>query len=97
MCATKVAWSDPLGRFVHYAGVVDTDVKPGSRLWMILLGIAGVVVVVLSWKVPEPEQSSTNPAQRVDAGSISLAQCAKENVPAPNYGARTMSYTACVN
>ncbi len=64
---------------------------------MILLGIAGVIVVVLSWKVPEPEQSSTNPAQRIDAGSISLAQCAKEHVPAPNYGARTMSYSACVN
>ena len=64
---------------------------------MTFLGIAGVIVVVLSWKVPEPAQTSTNPAQRVDAGSISLAQCARENVPAPNYGARTMSYSACVN
>ena len=62
---------------------------------MYLLAAAGVAVVIASWTVPEPEPSNPNPTQRVE--QISLAQCAKQDVPAPNYGARTMGYTTCVN
>ena len=74
---------------------VDNDVRPGSRLWMFLLAIAGVGVVVLSWAVPEPQPSTPNPAQRIEP--IPLAQCAKQDGPTPNYGVRTMGYTTCLN
>ena len=74
---------------------VERDVRPGTRLWMVLLAIAGFVVVILSWTVPEPEPSNPNPTRRVEP--ISLAQFAQDIPPAPNYGARTVDYTTCVN
>ena len=78
-------------------GYVDNDVKPGSRLWVFLLAAAGVAVVILSWTVPEPQPSNPNPTPAQRAEQISLAQCAKQEAPAPNYGARTIGYTTCVN
>ena len=58
------------GCFVDYADPVERDVRPGTRLWMVLLAIAGFVVVILSWTVPEPEPSNPNPTRRVEPISL---------------------------
>ena len=59
-----------------------------------MLGAAAVAVVIVSWRVPEPEQSSPNPAQRVLP--ISYTQCAKQDSPPPNYGTRGLVNTTCM-
>lgn len=62
---------------------------------MAVLAAAGLAVVILSWTVPEPEPSNPNPTRRVEP--VTLAQCAQQAPPAPNYGARTMDYTTCLH
>lgn len=60
----------------------------GRAVWVALTALAAVVVVVLSWSVPEPESPDT-PAQRIE--NISYTQCAAPEVAPPIYGARSLS------
>jgi hypothetical protein len=48
--------------------------------------LAAVVVVVLSWRVPEPEGHGTDPAQRIE--NISYMQYVPQPALPPNYGTR---------
>ena len=54
-------------------------------LWIGLTALAAVVVVLLSWSVPEPESPDT-PAERVE--NISYTQCVARAESPPSYGAR---------
>ena len=60
----------------------------GRAVWIALTALVAVVVVVLSWSVPEPE-SQDAPAQRIE--NISYTQCAAPAVAPPIYGARSLS------
>lgn len=61
---------------------------PVRGIWMYLMGAAAVVVVILSWMVPEPQQQP-GPQRRVEP--IAYTACA-EQAP-PNYGTRALSST----
>lgn len=78
---------------------VDPDEAPGRRLWTYLLALAGVVVVTLSWMVPEPPPApARGPEHRIEP--ISYTQCSDslthEALPyGPlNYGSRSLSYSS---
>ncbi len=61
------------------------DAKPlGRRIWIALAALSGVAVVVLSWRVPEPE---TRPTPR-QVENMSYLKYTPQQVPPPNYGAR---------
>ena len=65
------------------------DVKAFARkLWIALAMAAGVVVVVLSWRVPEPETHQPTKSPLVENASY-MRLVPQEVAPAPNYGART--------
>jgi len=51
--------------------------------------MAAVAVVILSWKVPEPENRRPSSTQSVE--NISYLQCAPQYVAPPSYGTRTES------
>jgi hypothetical protein len=57
---------------------------PGRRIWITLAAVAGVVVVVLAWRVPEPE-SGPNP-RRVE--NMSYLKYTPQQAPPVNYGGR---------
>ena len=66
---------------------VTLDAKTLGRRILIALSVpAAVVVVVLSWRVPEPEGHGTEPAQRIE--NISYMQYVPQPALAPNYGTR---------
>ncbi len=66
------------------------DAKTFARkLWVPLAVVAGIVVVFLSWRVPEPETHGPRPSPLVDTVSYMQLVPAQEVAPAPNYGART--------
>ncbi len=52
----------------------------GRGIWMFLLAAAAVVVVILSWMVPEPAQH-TETVQRIEP--ISYTSCVEQP---PSYG-----------
>lgn len=58
------------------------------RLWVALAVVAGIVVVVLSWRVPEPATHAPTKSPLVENASY-MKLVPPENVPAPSYGART--------
>lgn len=58
------------------------------KLWIALAVTAGVVVVFLSWRVPEPETHRPTQSPLVENASY-LKLVPQEVAPAPNYGART--------
>jgi hypothetical protein len=60
----------------------------GRAIWVALTALAAVVVVVLSWSVPEPESQDT-PAQRIE--NISYTPCAAPEVAPLSYGSRSLS------
>lgn len=70
---------------------VTPDAKPsgplgpiGRRIWIALAAAAGVTVVILSWRVPEP-QSPASPRQ---VENMSYLKYTPQQAPPPNYGAR---------
>ena len=82
-------------------GVVFTPVRPefirlarvtpmtlGRKIWIALGVLSAVVVVFLSWRVPEPESPRTAPVQRIDNLSHMKAVPRELVAPPPNYGAR---------
>ena len=77
----------PLGKLrISLARV--TPMTLGRAVWVALTALAAVVVVVLSWSVPEPESQDT-PTQRIE--NISYTQCAAPEVAPLIYGARSLS------
>lgn len=56
----------------------------GRRIWIALAAAAGVAVVILSWRVPEP-QTHQSPRQ---VENMSYLKYTPQQVPPPNYGAR---------
>lgn len=59
---------------------------PARGIWMYLMGAAAVVVVILSWMVPEPPQQ---PGLEHRVEPIAYTACA-DQAP-PNYGTRALS------
>lgn len=59
------------------------------KIWIALAVVAGIVVVVLSWRVPEPETHQPTRSPLVENASY-MRLVPQEQVPSPpNYGART--------
>lgn len=58
------------------------------KLWIAFAAVAGVVVVILSWRVPEPETHGPTKSPLVENASY-MKLVPQEVAPAPNYGART--------
>lgn len=73
----------------HYAVGVHFDARALARkLWIVFAVAGGVAVVILSWRVPEPETHSPTKSPLVE--NASYMKLVPQNVaPAPNYGART--------
>jgi hypothetical protein len=68
---------------------VHLDAKAFARkLWIALAMVTGVVVVVLAWRVPEPETHQPTKSPLVENASH-MRWVPQEVAPAPNYGART--------
>ncbi|MFM9032837.1 MAG: hypothetical protein ACKOQ4_00850 [Mycobacterium sp.] len=61
----------------------------GRRIWVSLCAAGAIGVVILAWRVPEPETHGPDRSQRVE--NVSYMQCAQQ-APAPSYGARTLDY-----
>lgn len=72
--------------FIRLARV--TPMTLGRKIWIALGALSAVVVVFLSWRVPEPESPRTAPAQRIDNLSHMKAVPRELVAPPPNYGAR---------
>ena len=72
--------------FIRLARVTLDAKTLGRRILIALTVLAAVVVVVLSWRVPEPESHGTDPAQRIE--NISHMQYVPQREPPPNYGTR---------
>ena len=72
--------------FIRLARV--TPMTLGRKIWIALGVLSAVVVVFLSWRVPEPESPRTAPVQRIDNLSHMKAVPRELVAPPPNYGAR---------
>jgi hypothetical protein len=60
------------------------------KLWIALAVVAGIVVVVLSWRVPEPETHPPTQSPLVENASYMRLVPPAQQVPSPpDYGART--------
>lgn len=59
------------------------------KIWVALAIAAGVVVVVLSWRVPEPETHPPTKSPLVENASYMKLAPPEAPSPAPDYGART--------
>lgn len=66
------------------------DVRDFARkVWVALAVVAGIVVVALSWRVPEPETHQPTKSPLVENASY-MRLVPPEQVPSPpDYGART--------
>ncbi len=59
------------------------------KVWIALAVVSGIVVVVLSWRVPEPENHQPTKSPLVENASY-MRLVPQEQVPSPpDYGART--------
>lgn len=58
------------------------------KIWVALAVVAGIVVVFLSWRVPEPETHAPTKSPLVENASY-MKLVPQQVAPAPNYGART--------
>ena len=74
------------GFFTILEGVTLKAKPLRRRIWVILCGFAAVGVVVLAWRVPEPQ---THTPDRRQVENVSYMQCA-QHAPVPSYGARTL-------
>jgi len=70
---------------------VHFDVRAFARkLWIALAVVTGIVVVVLSWRVPEPETHQQTKSPLVENASYTRLVPQEQQVPSPpDYGART--------
>jgi hypothetical protein len=70
---------------------VHFDAKALARkLWIALAMLAGVVVVGLSWRVPDPETHQPTTSPLVENASYMRLSPQQEQRPSPpDYGART--------
>ena len=60
------------------------------KIWIALAVVAGIVVVVLSWRVPEPETHQPTRSPLVENASYMRLVPPEQQVPSPpDYGART--------
>lgn len=59
------------------------------RIWVSALLMAAVAVVILSWRVPEPQNQRPSSTQSVE--NISYLRCAPQYVAPPSYGTRALS------
>ncbi len=71
--------------FIRLARVTPDARTLGRRIWIALAALAAVAVVILSWRVPEPETHG-DPTRRVE--NVSHMKYTPQQVPPPNYGAR---------
>jgi hypothetical protein len=62
-------------------------VNVGRRIRVAVLATAAVAVVLLSWRVPEPDPP---PASTRPIDNVSYLQCAPQFTAAPNYGTRSL-------
>lgn len=79
-----VVWSCVRGLFIRLARVTPDAKSLGRRIWIALAAAAGVGVVVLSWRVPEPVN---RPSPR-QVENMSYLKHTPQQLPPPNYGAR---------
>ena len=77
------------GLFITLAAVLRDAKTLGRRIWISALLMAAVAVVILSWRVPEPENQRPSSTQSVE--SISYLRCASQYVAPPSYGTRALS------
>jgi len=77
------------GLFITLAAVLRDAKTLGRRIWISALLMAAVAVVILSWRVPEPENQRPSSTQSVE--NISYLQCAPQYVAPPSYGTRALS------
>ena len=70
--------------FIRLARVTPDAPPLGRRIWVALAAAAGVAVVILAWRVPEPE-IRPNPRQ---VENMSHLKYTPQQAPPPNYGAR---------
>ena len=75
--------------FTTMAAVLRDTTTLGRRLWVSVLLMAAVAVVILSWRVPEPENQRPSSTQSVE--NISYLRCAPQYVAPPSYGTRALS------
>ena len=75
--------------FTTLAAVLRDATTLSRRIWVSALLMAGVAVVILSWRVPEPENQRPSSTQSVE--SISYLRCASQYVAPPSYGTRALS------
>jgi hypothetical protein len=60
------------------------------KIWTALAVVAGIVVVVLSWRVPEPETHQPTRSPLVENASYMRLVPQEQQIPSPpDYGART--------
>lgn len=71
--------------FIRLERVTPDARTIGRRIWIALAALAAVAVVIVSWRVPEPE-SNGDPRRRVE--NVSYMQYTPQQAPPPNYGAR---------
>lgn len=60
----------------------------GRKIWIALAALGGIAVVVLSWRVPEPETHRGTPSQQFENISYMQVVTQPPVAPPPNYGAR---------
>ena len=59
------------------------------RIRISALLMAAVAVVILSWRVPEPENQRSSTTQSVE--NVSFMRCAPQYVAPPSYGTRALA------
>ncbi len=73
--------------FIRLVGVTTDAKTPGRRIWIALAVAGAVAVVVLSWRVPEPETHGNTRSPLVE--NISHIKISPQPMaPPPNYGSR---------
>jgi hypothetical protein len=80
-----VVHSDECGFFTSLERVTPDARTIGRRIWIALAALAAVGVVIVSWRVPEPEVNG-DPNRRIE--NVSYMQYTPQQAPPPNYGGR---------
>jgi len=75
--------------FITLAAVLRDAPTLGRRIWVSVLLMAAVAVVILSWRVPDPENQRPSSTQSVE--NVSYLRCAAQYVAPPSYGTRALA------
>ena len=78
-----VVHSDECGFFTSLERVTPDARTIGRRIWIALAALAAVGVVIVSWRVPEPEVNG-DPNRRVE--NVSYMQYTPQQAPPPAQG-----------